>query len=115
MLAKPVENVDHEGPCVDDLLEARSLADEAECVFAASDQRPATEALEAAIHAAVLRNELLLMAGLDSKPHDIECRHIVLPTVKFPFPNNDAQNADTAGIRDARSVMGVFARVVPRA
>ena len=82
---------------------------------AASDQRPATEALEAAIHAAVLRNELLLMAGLDSKPHDIECRHIVLPTVKFPFPNNDAQNADTAGIRDARSVMGVFARVVPRA
>jgi hypothetical protein len=51
-------------------------------VFACPNQRPAAEALEAGIHAAVLRNELLLMAGFDSKPHDIKCRHIVLPTVK---------------------------------
>ena len=80
MLAKPVENVDHEGPCVDNLLEARPLTDEAERVFAGPDQRPTAEALEAGIHAAVLRNELLLVAGLDTKPHDIECRHIVLPT-----------------------------------
>jgi hypothetical protein len=28
----------------------------------------------------VLRNELLLMARLDAEPHDIECRHIILPT-----------------------------------
>jgi hypothetical protein len=82
MLAERVENADHEGPRVDNLLEACPLADEAERVFASSNQRPAAEALEAGIHAAVLRNELLLMAGFDSKPHDIKCRHIVLPTVK---------------------------------
>jgi hypothetical protein len=82
MLTKPVEDVDHKGPCVNNLLEARPLADETERVFACPNQRPAAEALEAGIHAAVLRNELLLMAGFDSKPHDIKCRHIVLPTVK---------------------------------
>jgi hypothetical protein len=30
----------------------------------------------------VLRNELVLMARLYAEPHDIECRHVVLPTVK---------------------------------
>ena len=69
-------------PCVDNLLEARPLADEAERVFAGPNQRPAAEALEAGVHAAMLRNELLLMAELNTKPHNIECRHIVLPTVK---------------------------------
>ena len=52
MLTKPVEDVDHEGPCVDNLLEARPLADETERVFACPNQRPAAEALEAGIQAA---------------------------------------------------------------
>ena len=82
MFTERVENADHEGPRVDDLLEARPLADEAERVFAGLDQRPAAKALEAGIHAAVLRNELVLMARLYAEPHDIECRHVVLPTVK---------------------------------
>ena len=43
---------------------------------------PPRKPLRPGFHAAVLRYELLLMAGLDAKPHDIECRHIVHPTVK---------------------------------
>jgi hypothetical protein len=82
MLAERVEYAAHEGPGVDDLLVAGPLADEAERVFAGPDQRPAAEALEAGIHAAVPRNELLLMTRLDPEPHDIERRHLVLPTLK---------------------------------
>jgi len=80
MLAERVENVDHEGPRVDDLLEVRPFADEAES---------AAEALEAGIfHPAVLRNELLLMTRLDAEPHDIECRHVILPTVGIKIALN---------------------------
>jgi hypothetical protein len=57
---------------VDNLLEARPLAEEATCFFAGSDQRPATEALETGIYATVLGNKLLLIAGFDAEPHDIE-------------------------------------------
>jgi hypothetical protein len=63
-------------------MKARPLADEAERVFTGPDQRPAAEALEVGIHAAVLRNELLLMARFDPEPHDIKCCHLVLPTLK---------------------------------
>jgi hypothetical protein len=51
-------------------------------VFAAPNKITSAKALEAGIHAAVPRRELVLMATLDAKPHDIKCRHIVLPTVK---------------------------------
>ena len=40
MLAERVENVDHEGPRVDDLLEVRPFADEAERVFAVLTSDP---------------------------------------------------------------------------
>src|SRR5262245_43689389 len=82
MLAKTVENADHEGPRVDNLLEARPFAEKAECIFAGSDQRSATEALETGIYATVLGNKLLLMARFDADPHDIKCRHVVLPTLE---------------------------------
>ena len=82
MLTERIENADHEWPRVNDLLEARPFANEAKRAFAGSDQRPAAEALETGVHASVLRNELILMARLDAEPHDIECRHVVLPTVK---------------------------------
>lgn len=80
MLTESVENADHEGPRVNDFLEARPFADEAKRVFTGFDQRSAAEALEAGIFcAAVLRNELLLMTWLDAEPHNIECRHDILP------------------------------------
>jgi hypothetical protein len=49
MLTESVENTDHEGPRVNDLLEACPFADQAERVFAGFDQRSAAEALEAGI------------------------------------------------------------------
>src|SRR5262249_18479117 len=82
MLSELVENVDHKGSCIDDLLEVCPFAHEAECIFARLDQRPTAEALEAGLNAAVLRNELLLMARLNPEAHDIECCHFVLPAPK---------------------------------
>src|SRR5262245_16962316 len=70
-----VEIRDHRRPGIDDALHAIPLADDAVRALAGLHQGEAAHAREIALHVAVLRQECLLLAGLDAKADDVECGH----------------------------------------
>jgi uncharacterized Ntn-hydrolase superfamily protein len=81
IVAEAVENANHLRPRLREFLQAGPFADDAKRSLAGLDQSATAETVEAAMEAAMRRDEILLVARFDAEPHNIERRHVVLPVI----------------------------------
>src|SRR5206468_2556035 len=81
-VARLVQQPDHFGARVDDVLERPPLPDQAEGLLAGPHQPSAAESFEGVPQLAVYLDEVLRLTRLDPESHDVECRHVACSFVR---------------------------------